>query len=81
MRIKNKRNHRFQLLRLCYKYSFAHKRQSCINNVHPKNGKRESGYSLLPVMAMLCTKVRCVNTYRMISGMQQISTPMEISCC
>ncbi len=38
-------------------------------------------HSLLPVMARLCTKVFWVKQYRMISGMQQTSTPMEISCC
>ena len=31
-------------------------------------------------MARLSTKVRCVKQYRMISGIQQKSTAMEISC-
>ena len=38
-------------------------------------------YSFDPLMAMLCTKVRWVKIYRITSGMQHTSTPMEISCC
>ena len=40
-----------------------------------------SFYSLEPLMAMLSTKVRWVKMYRMISGMEQMSTPTKISCC
>ena len=38
-------------------------------------------YSLLPVIARDLTNVFCVKQYRMISGMEQITTPMEMNCC
>jgi len=38
-------------------------------------------HSFEPDITMLSTKVRCANRYRITSGMQQMSTPMEISCC
>jgi len=40
-----------------------------------------SCYSFDPDMARLSTKVRWVKIYRITSGIAQISTAMEISCC